>query len=57
MRRCTTSGKEVLVDGKHFADGASEDVARVIAISLEYAGLPSARIPAEDAEVLKEFWT
>lgn len=39
--RVQVVGKEVLVDDKHFADGADEDAAKTIAIALNYMGVPA----------------
>lgn len=39
-RRCVASGKQVILDGEHFADARSPEAAAVIADCIEFAGQP-----------------
>lgn len=48
-RRCIAQGKQVLLDGRHFADATSEAAAVVIADCVEYFGLDSRDMTDADA--------
>lgn len=39
--RVTCNGKQVLLDGVHFADAVSEDAANVIRLCLQHGRIPS----------------
>lgn len=41
QRRCVAVGKQVLLDGQHFADARSEEAAKVIADCVEHFGHPN----------------
>lgn len=45
--RITRVGKEVLLDGRHFADGETEAAAECIALAVHYFGIAGHRVPAE----------
>lgn len=53
--RIKSSGKEVLMDGRHLADAVDEGAAEAIALALTFAGLPSSRIPNRAQRRLEEF--
>ena len=45
--RVTSCGKQVLLDGQHFADAVSEVAAAGLADALNYVGLGFTQIPPE----------
>lgn len=45
--RITSFGKQVLLDGAHFADARTDAAAQAIAIALEWRDLPDRHWPAE----------
>jgi hypothetical protein len=54
--RVTRCGKQVILDGQHFADAADERAAEVIVAAITYAGLPADRIPPAQDDLLREFF-
>lgn len=53
-RRVTAVGKQVLLDGDHFADAVSEKAAMAIADALEYAN--TSYLPASASELMFEIF-
>lgn len=49
QRRCISKGKQVLLDGEHFADACNEAAAAVIADCVEYIGHPNFEYEYPDA--------
>ena len=54
--RVTSLGKEVLLDGRHFADAVSAQAARIIALTLHYSGVGGERIPPQHLAEITEFF-
>ena len=55
--RITVMGKEVLLDGKHFADGATPEIAEALAISLTYIGTPYRAVPPKMQDKLERVFS
>ena len=51
--RFTRSGKEVLFDGAHFADAASEDAAETIRIVMQHGRVSKAMTTAEIGHLIR----
>lgn len=55
-QRATAHGKEVCLDGEHFADAVSPEAAAVICDCINFAGLPADRWPTDANERVIRFF-
>lgn len=54
--RARRTGKQVLFDEQHFADGANEDAAQAIVDCINNIGLPKGQIQRETHQRLTKFF-
>lgn len=52
--RITVNGKQVLLDGEHFADAVSPQAAKAIALCVHWSGIPAQYINTDDRKFMVE---